>query len=265
MPENNLKIAIIPHDIIENDAAANLAAVEKRLSTVDSDTDLVVLPEMFNTGYANSRHQLRQNAETDDGVTMQTVRKWAMTGNMAIWGGFTAVDDRENLYNRGFMMSPDGTTVFYDKRHLFRAGGEHKLLTPGDRRSPIVSFRGWRLKMSICYDIRFPVWNRSVANEYDALIVPANWAHSRVFAWKHMLLARAIENQAYIIGCNREGSDRFGKYPAGDSFAFNHWGDDIADRRTDGLIYALLDGQQLDVDRKRFSPWMDADRFEIML
>ena len=91
MPENNLKIAIIPHDIIENDAAANLAAVEKRLSAVDSDTDLVVLPEMFNTGYANSRHQLLHNAETDDGVTMQTVRKWASAYNLAIWGGFTAV------------------------------------------------------------------------------------------------------------------------------------------------------------------------------
>lgn len=265
MPDRNLKVAIIPHDIIENDTEANLEAVARRLTSVESDTDLVVLPEMFNTGYSNSRQQLRENAETDDGPTMMAVRDWARTYKMAIWGGFTAVDNAGNLYNRGFMAAPDGTALFYDKRHLFRAGGEHQLLTPGDRRSPIVSYRGWKLKMAICYDIRFPVWNRSVANEYDALIVPANWAHSRVFAWKHMLLARAIENQAYIVGCNREGSDRFGEYPQGDSFAFNHWGDDIADRRSDGTIYAVFDGARLDLDRQRFSPWMDADRFEILL
>lgn len=265
MPESNLKVAVLPHDIIENDATANIAAVERRLTSIDSDTDLLVLPEMFNTGYSNIKEQLRLNAEPDNGPTMQAVERWAKTHEMAIWGGFTAVDGCGRIYNRGFMTGPDGNTVFYDKRHLFRMGGEHNLLTPGDSRSPVINYRGWKLKMAICYDIRFPVWNRNVANEYDALIVPANWAHSRVFAWKHMLLARAIENQSYIVGCNREGSDRFGDYPAGDSFIFNHWGDNIADRRDNGIVYAIFDGRQLDTDRKRFSPWMDADTFSIEL
>lgn len=265
MPESNLKVAVMPHDIIENDAKANIEAVSCRISSIDPDTDLLVLPEMFNTGYSNIREQLRLNAEPDNGPTMQAVEGWAKDYNMAIWGGFTAVDEKDRIYNRGFMTDPDGNTVFYDKRHLFRMGGEHNLLRAGDSLSPVISYCGWKLKMAICYDIRFPVWNRNVANEYDALIVPANWAHSRVYAWRQMLIARAIENQSFVVGCNREGRDRFGDYPAGDSFVFNHWGDDIADRRDDGIVYATFNGAQLDADRKRFSPWMDADSFSIKL
>ena len=192
MPESNLKVAVMPHDIIENDAKANIEAVSRRISSIDPDTDLLVLPEMFNTGYSNIREQLRLNAEPDNGPTMQAVEGWAKDYNMAIWGGFTAVDEKDRIYNRGFMTDPDGNTVFYDKRHLFRMGGEHNLLRAGDSLSPVISYCGWKLKMAICYDIRFPVWNRNVANEYDALIVPANWAHSRVYAWRQMLIARAI-------------------------------------------------------------------------
>ncbi len=121
----------------------------------------------------------------------------------------------------------------------------------------MISYCGWKLKMAICYDIRFPVWNRNVANEYDALIVPANWAHSRVYAWRQMLIARAIENQSFVVGCNREGRDRFGDYPAGDSFVFNHWGDDIADRRDDALYMRLSMARSLMPTASVFRPgWM---------
>ncbi|PWB07112.1 nitrilase family protein, partial [Paramuribaculum intestinale] len=111
MPESNLKVAVMPHDIIENDAKANIEAVSRRISSIDPDTDLLVLPEMFNTGYSNIREQLRLNAEPDNGPTMQAVEGWAKDYNMAIWGGFTAVDEKDRIYNRGFMTDPDGNTV----------------------------------------------------------------------------------------------------------------------------------------------------------
>lgn len=264
MPEQNLRVALLPHEIIRGDVAANLNVVESRIGSIAPDTDLIVLPEMFNSGYTNDTALLHANAETSDGPTMTAVRKWCETSGAAIWGGFTARDG-DNYFNRGFMVMPGSEPIFYDKRHLFRAGGEQLILTQGMKEAPIVNYRTWNLKMSICYDIRFPVWNRNVANAYDALIVPANWAHSRVFAWKHMLIARAVENQAYVAGCNCEGSDQFGDYPRGDSFIFNNWGDDVAERTPDGIVYATFDAERLNRDRQRFSPWRDADDFKLII
>ena len=264
MPTRNLKVALIPHSITLENKDENLKRVSERLSTIDPDTDLVVLPELFNTGYTADRPTLLSLSEDNDGPTIRSVRRWAKHFGFAIWGGFTARDG-ENLYNRGFMIEPGGEANFYDKRHLFRSGYENQVFMPGMKASPIVRFRSWNLKMAICYDIRFPVWNRIVANEYDALIVPANWAHARVFAWKHMLIARAIENQAYVAGCNREGSDMYGDYPAGDSFIFNNWGDDVAERRNDGVVYSTFDAEKLNIDRRRFAPWRDSDTFKLII
>ena len=259
-----LNVALIPHDIIPGDTAANLAAVEHTLNTLTPGLDLVVLPEMFNTGFTLNPTLLADTAETDNGPTITTVKRWAAHHGFAIWGGFTQRTPAGGYANRGFMVSPDSTAQFYNKRHLFSMSGEGTLLTPGHTPSPIVNLKGWRLAMSICYDIRFPVWNRNVDLAYDALIVPANWAHARVFAWKHMLIARAVENQAYVVGCNRSGSDDYGDYPADDSFAFNHWGDDIARRTPSGIIYCTFDSERLNRDRYRFSPWRDADSFTLL-
>ena len=264
MPDKDLKIALIPHRIAELDVEENLRQVEERLKELEDGVDLVVLPEMFNTGFTPDREKLSAVAETNDGRTVKQVQEWARQYGFAIWGGFTAVEDG-NYYNRGFMVNPDGTTRFYDKRHLFPYGGESDVLTRGEALSPIVNYRGWNLKMSICYDIRYPVWNRQRKNDYDALIVPANWVHARYFAWKHMLIGRAIENQCYVLGCNREGKDPYGQYRRGDSMALNNWGDDISDRRDDGTIYALLEAERFNRDRKKFEPWLAADDFEIIL
>lgn len=264
MPSRNLKTALLPIDIIPNDSEANLHAAFERIDALDPDTDLVVLPEMFNTGFTPDPEQLAFNAQTNDGILIEALRTKAAKKRMAIWGGFTAVDGG-NYFNRGFMIDDCGDAFFYDKRHLFSYGGESAILTPGMSLSPIVNYRSWNLKMSICYDIRFPVWNRSRANEYDVLIVPANWAHARFYAWKQMLIARAIENQAFVLGCNREGSDIYGQYRRGDSQAFNNWGDDIADRREDGTIYSILDAEQFNADRRRFAPWRDADDFKLII
>lgn len=263
MPELDLNIALLPHDIVEGNTQANLDRVAARISGIRPDTHLVVLPEMFNTGFTPDPDLLHIYAEPNDGPTVTTAEQWSRRYGFAVWGGFTACEG-DRFFNRGFMTSADGSpTLFYDKHHLFRGGGEHRVLTPGTSQAPVVTLRTWKLRMALCYDIRFPVWCRNVGLAYDALIVPANWAHSRVFAWKHMLIARAVENQAYVAGCNREGSDRYGVYPPGDSFIFNHWGDDVASPDGDGTIYATFSARALTADRERFSPWRDADPFTL--
>lgn len=264
MPTRNLKIALIPLDIIENDSDSNLEAAIKRFGLLDADTDMAVLPEMFNTGFTPDVKQLALNAQPNDGKLINELRNQASRRGIAIWGGFTATENGK-YFNRGFMINDNGEAQFYDKRHLFHYGGESEVLTAGDRISPIISFRTWNLKMSICYDLRFPTWNRAIANDYDVLVVPANWAHTRFFAWKHLLIARAIENQSFVVGCNREGSDIYGDYPQGDSLVFNNWGDDISDRRNDGTVYAELNADTFNNDRRRFQPWRDADSFRIDL
>lgn len=264
MPDQNLKVALIPLDTAEADVKANLNAVSRRLASLDSDTGLVVLPEMFSTGFVTDPDTLARIAETDCGTTMMTLRQWAKDRSIHIWGTFIAADN-DRYFNRGFMVSPEGETTFYNKRHLFRYGGESELFTPGCKPAPIVSVNSWNFKMSICYDLRFPTWNRSVANNYDVLVVPANWPHKRYFAWKHLLIARAIENQAYVLGCNREGTDLYGKYERGESLILDNWGTDVAERRDDGTVYATLDATRFNEARRKFEPWRDADGFELTI
>ena len=265
MPSTELNIALLPLDIVEMDVAANLSAVERRIELLPEQTDLVVLPEMFSTGFTTDPSILVRIAEnTASSPTLDALRSIAARKNVAIWGSMIArTDDGLGFINRGFMISPGAATEYYDKRHTFSLGGESKAFARGSQLSPIVEFRGWRLKMSICYDIRFPVWNRSRANDYDALIVPANWVNSRYYAWRHMLIARAIENQAYVAGCNREGSDLYGSYQRGDSLILDFNGHEIGTLSTDGTISATLQGGLLDTARARFAPWRDADPFTL--
>lgn len=254
---------MLPIDIQLGKKRENLSVALNMMNRIDKDTDMVVLPEMFNTGFSSDMTLMHSLAEPNDGQTITELREWAGQNRIAVWGGFTAVD-RDAYFNRGFMIDDIGQVRFYDKRHLFRFGGESDMLTAGVKESPIITYRTWNLKMAICYDIRFPIWNRNTANNYDALIVPANWAHARVYAWKHLLIARAIENQSYVLGCNREGSDIYGEYPSGDSFAFDNWGKNVAQRRQDGTIYVTLNANMLNSDRKKFDPWRDADTFRII-
>lgn len=266
MPRQNIKVALLPNNIVEYDTEANLRLVRERVLALEADVDLVVLPEMFNTGFTPDVDLLHRLAEPNDGPTIIAMRQLAQERNVAIWGGFTATDGNGHYYNRGFMISPDHDDVaFYDKRHLFSPGEEARILTPGTALAPIVEFRSWRLKMAICYDIRFPVWNRARANDYDALVVPANWVHARYYAWRHMLIARAIENQCYVMGCNREGHDIYGQYMRGDSMIINNWGDDVSRLMSDGTVYAVLDADRLNHDREHFAPWRDADDFQLFI
>lgn len=264
MPTRNIKAALIPLDIIAYDSDANLKQLKIRLDNLEQDTDLVVLPEMFDTGYTPDPEPLARIAHTTDGQPIKTLQEWANEKKIAIWGSFVATEDG-SFFNRGFMITPDAPTRFYDKRHLFSYGGEDKAFTAGNSPAPIVEFATWNLKMAICYDLRFPVWNRSLANEYDALIIPANWVHSRFYPWKHLLIARAIENQAYVLGCNRTGKDLYGSYELTDTLAFDCHGKEIGDFSADGILYVTLDADRLNTARSKFTPWRDADNFELRL
>lgn len=262
MPHTTLTAAIVPLDIKALDSDANVRAAIARIEALPPEVDLVVLPEMFNTGFTPDIDQIRAIAEAPDGSAMARLREAAIRCRIAIWGSYLAKDSEGHFYNQGFMIDPDADRVdFYNKHHLFRYGGESDVLTAGSELAPIMQFRGWRLKMSLCYDIRFPVWNRSRANDYDVLVVPANWAHARYYAWRHLLIARAIENQCFVLGCNREGADLYGSYERGDSMILNYWGKDIGETLADGTIIARLDGERLTHDREKFSPWRDADTF----
>lgn len=259
---SKLKVAIIPLDITLAEVDTNLGRAYDALSLVDHDTDLVVLPELFNSGFTTDPDLLKRIAEEDYGRTMKEVKGWAASYGFAICGSF-AGKSGGRFYNRGFIVKPDGEVSFYNKRHLFRLGGEYKTYGCGTAESPIVDVKGWKIMMAICYDIRFPVWNRNAGLKYDVLVVPANWPHVREYAWKHLLIARAIENQAYVVGCNRSGSDEFGDYPVDDSFAFDYMGADIARREENGIMYCEFDRDKLLTGRNRFKAWLDADSFHI--
>lgn len=262
MPSQDLKAALLPIDIAPFDSDINLEHVAGRIERLDADTGLAVLPEMFNSGFTPDIGLLDKIAQQSDRIL---TRLCAISDrrDMAICGSLVVKDDGK-LFNRGFIVTPDGKISFYDKRHLFSAGSESDIITAGEKQSPIIEFRSWKLKMAICYDIRFPVWNRSRSLDYDALIVPANWPHSRFYAWKHMLIARAIENQTYVLGCNREGKDHYGEYQRGDSLILDNWGKPAGKTCDDGTVCTVLEADRLNAARNFFTPWRDADDFAIL-
>lgn len=258
--KSGLKVAVAPIDIKFKDISGNLKQVKEILNSLDSDVDLLVLPELFSTGYIADASIMAPLAEPADGDTISRIKEYAGSYGTAICGSFICKDG-DRIVNRGFIIQPDGDIGFYDKHHLFTMGGEHKVFSAGISLPPVINLKGWKIMPAICYDVRFPAWLRNHKLKYDVLIVPANWAHSRAFAWEHLLIARAIENQAYVIGCNRSGKDEYGEYAVTDSFAFNYWGKDIAMRLDNGIIYCTLDGEKMKSDREKFSPWRDADYF----
>lgn len=255
-----LNIAIAPIDIIFGEVNHNLHAVGNIIYSLDESIDILVLPELFSTGFKKDGEIMTSLAETTDGQTITTIKELSQRKNIAITGSFVC---RENnrTYNRAFFILPNGEAYYYDKHHLFTMGGEQNIFSAGESLPDIIEFKGWKIMVAVCYDLRFPAWLRNYQLKYDLLIIPANWAHSRLYAWEHLLIARAIENQAFVIGCNRSGQDEYGEYPVEDSFAFNYWGKDISVRDASGVIYCSLDGEKQINDRERFSPWRDADSF----
>lgn len=239
-------------------------AVEAAFESMRSDTDLFILPETFSTGFPTgaSEEEVKSLAEPDSGPTISFLKNLAAKYDTAIAGSFIALNENV-LSNRAFFISPDSSPVFADKRHLFTMGGENKIFTSGNSRLS-VEFRGWKIVLAVCYDLRFPVWCRQRKDLYDIMIFVANWPKSRISAWRKLIDARAIENLAYVAAVDCAGSDPVGIEYDGCSAVIDFKGKDISDNsQRKGLIYATLSKEKLESFRSKFPAHLDADPFEI--
>lgn len=261
-----LNIALCPMGIVWGNKAANLDTLIELMPQLHPDTDLLVLPEMFSTGFMtdSDKEKLRCHAERNTGKTIDTIKALARTYNIAVAGSFMA-DSGGLLFNRAFFIEPNGDETFADKRHLFTMAGEDKVFSHGNTRMA-VRYRGWNIAMIVCYDLRFPVWCRNRNNEYDLLIAVANWPVARVAAWDSLLVARALENEAYVAGVNCRGVDDKGFEYNGSSKLLDFKGKEIGKpSEAVGVIYGQLDYDRLTSFRSKFPAWKDADQFTLTI
>ncbi|MFN8354593.1 MAG: amidohydrolase [Spirosomataceae bacterium] len=255
----NLTVTLIQSALYWENPTANLAMFEEKIAQLSSPTDLIILPEMFNTGFT-------MNTEAVGEPMNLTTTKWmkqmaAQTG--AVITGSFIVKEGGLAYNRLVWMQPNGQFDYYDKRHLFRMAGEHHHFAAGTRRL-IQTLKGWQICPLICYDLRFPVWSRNVNRQYDLLLYVANWPEARSQAWKALLQARAIENLSYVIGVNRVGQDGKGLPYSGDSVIHNFVGDRLFECQHDEVIHTqTLDYEAMRAFRERFPAHLDADTFTL--
>ena len=253
----NLAIALIQYELAWEDPGDNRRQIEALIGSLTKPTDLIVLPEMFTTGFSMNAVK---NAEPPGGKTEHWLQKLAQTYQCAVTGS-VAVAEHGGVYSRLLFATPDGVQ-YYDKRHLFRMAGEDKRYQAG-RERVIVSWRGWRINLQVCYDLRFPVFSRNLG-DYDLLLYVANWPAVRRSHWRQLLIARAIENQACVVGVNRIGSDANGLEYAGDSLAIAGDGQIIEDMKENkGAAQLVLNGEELVRYRTQFPCHLDADSFEI--
>ena len=254
----DISVTIIQDSLDWHDPIANRNRYEDHFKSI-SDTNLIVLPEMFSTGF--SMHP-EVCFETMDGETVAWMIAQARQKSAVISGSLIMKLGDDNYVNRMIWAKPDGTMAYYDKRHLFRFGGEHVHFKSGDKRV-ILELAGWRFALFVCYDLRFPVWSRN-KDDYDVAIYVANWPNARQFAWDSLLPARAIENQAYVLGVNRIGEDGLGNSFSGGSVILDFMGKPLADCSEKLKIEsATLSMEKLESFRQKFPARLDADKFDI--
>jgi omega-amidase len=254
----NFRLSIVQQPLAWQDAAANRAHFSRVLAPLARTTDLALLPEMFTSGFTM---QPEVHAEAADGATRGWMLQQAQLLDSAV-GGSVAVNEQGRFFNRFMLATPHGDLYQYDKRHLFRMGGEHRHYSAGGR-AQVFEWRGVRICPLVCYDLRFPVWSRRRAElEYDLLTYSANWPAVRRHAWMTLLRARAIENQAFVAGVNRVGDDGSGMAHAGDSVVVDFAGQPLAelDDRS-GVATVSLDLAALRAWRDKFPAHLDADAF----
>lgn len=267
---STLRISIVQTPLHWEDKKANLDMLGQKIAGIPDKTELIILPEMFSTGFSMNKEAL---AETMEGPTMQWMRTTAAKKSAILTGSFIAKDIQNETtvyYNRLVWMLPNGEYGYYDKRHLFAYGKEDRHYGSGQRRF-ITSVNGWKVNLQICYDLRFPVWIRQSKEfqtqshpEYDLLIFVANWPLPRIHAWRTLLTARAIENQCYVIGVNRTGTDGYGLQYSGESMVLGPLGESIKIFGADAEVFShTLQREQLEETRSKFPFWRDADGFFI--
>ncbi|KKO44546.1 carbon-nitrogen hydrolase [Arsukibacterium ikkense] len=252
-------VSLLQTELHWQQSAANLAQFSQLLVTLEP-TDLVVLPEMFSSGFSMQSAAI---AETEPGPGLAWLTAQAKALNAAITGSLAVKTASGSYVNRLYFVTPDGAVSYYDKKHLFRMAGEHQAYQAGAGRV-IVRWRGLRFCLQVCYDLRFPVFSRN-RNDYDVLIYVANWPAARRHAWTSLLLARAIENQAFVLGVNRIGQDGNDIYYSGDSVVIDYQGQLLAslNKGEAGVLRATLDGNTLAQYRQVFPAYLDADSFTL--
>ncbi len=264
---SSLNFTLVQSRLHWENVQANLASFTGKIKSITAPTHVVVLPEMFTTGFSMRPGQL---AETMDGVSVQWMRSISAEKKIILTGSLI-IKEEDRYFNRLLWIQPNGSSGSYDKRHLFAYGDEQLYYTPGDKKL-IASVNGWEIKLLICYDLRFPVWSRQninnsekdLAPEFDVLIYVANWPQRRIQAWKTLLQARAIENQCYVIGVNRVGDDGNGVYHNGCSTVVDPLGEILYQKEDVEDIFTItLNRDLLDHTRQKFPFWKDADRFII--
>ena len=253
-----MKIALIQTSLSWENPSENRALLQEKIDAISQYVDLVVLPEMFTSGFTMNPKSV---AETMQGETISWLQHIARTKNCAITGSLV-IKENEKYYNRLVFVFPSGEIQYYDKRHLFTLAGEDKVYTSGPEKL-IVNFKGFKICPLVCYDLRFPVFSRNV-EDYDVLIYVANWPKPRVNAWDILLKARAVENMSYVIGVNRVGTDENHHEYVGHSQAVDFLGNYIQEpQETEGVFIMELDKEKMLETRKKLAFLNDKDTFEI--
>jgi predicted amidohydrolase len=251
----DLTVTLIQTELFWEDMPVNLAMFDEKIDGISEKTDVIILPEMFTTGFTMN---VEKAAESMTGPAVSWLVAKARQKQAHILGSVIIKEDKK-YFNRLVWVTPDGKILTYDKKHLFRMAGEHKVYTAGNSHL-IVSVNGWKLRTFICYDLRFPIWCRNIANQYDAAIYIANWPARRAHHWKLLLPARAVENQSYVIGVNRVGKDGNGIAHSGDSSIIAPTGEILFQKADAPCIHtAVLSYEKVKEFRETFAAWQDVD------
>ncbi len=257
--KNEITIAAIQLNIEWEQPLTNFNKVKEWVKNISTQTDLIVFPEMFLTGFSMN---VKKNAISGNHEFIEQLLNLSNKNSVAIAGSLM-IEENGNYYNRFYFIKPDFSYEIYNKRHLFRMAGEHHHYKAGERRV-IIEYKNIKINLAICYDLRFPVWLRS-ANDYDILLVVANWPEARIDAWEKLLMARAIENQTYVIGVNRCGIDGNNVQYNGSTMMVDYKGNIInkASDYSEDAVISTLNVDELHHFRKQFPVYLDADKFTI--
>ncbi len=262
---SSLSFTLIQTNLHWEDKEANLKMLEDKINAINQPTHVVVLPEMFSTGFSMRPEAL---AEKMEGPAVEWMKKMAASKKIILTGSLI-IEDNEAYYNRLLWVLPNGEVGYYNKRHLFANGSEDQYYSPGNERF-IASVNGWKINLMVCYDLRFPVWARQQFHqaegfEYDVLIYVANWPERRKHAWKTLLQARAIENQCYVVGVNRTGVDGNNLSYSGDSLVADGLGKVLYQKENEEDVFTIpLDKKHLDEIREKLPFWREADPFLLL-
>jgi predicted amidohydrolase len=261
MPQtNDLILTLIQADLFWENPKANREQFEKIISELNKPTDILILPEMFTTGFSMRPQTF---AEPMEGPTMEWMAAVSAQTQIHLVGSLI-IEQQQRYYNRRIWMKPEGEYEYYDKRHLFRMAGEDRVYAAGTRRL-IVNVNGWNVLPLICYDLRFPAWARNRHNEYDLLLYLANWPQRRIAHWDLLITARAVENQTYVAAVNRVGKDGNGIAHPGHSVVSDYLGNKLTDLgETETLQTVKLEKEPEEHFRRKFPVWKDADEFTII-